>query len=212
MFTSKKLASLLRTGKSSSEGISIVPFTDEEIVEIEDSGEAAIDLRLGRWFVSLRQARIGQIRVMEEEDQADQLAKTYFRPFGQEFVIHPGRFVLGITLEWITLPNHIGAYVTGKSSLGRRGLIIETAAGIHPGFSGCLALELTNVGEVPLVVNPGMRIAQMFPHATDGEPRKSESGFNGHRKPVLGKVRQDGIYQRLKRSGESEQSEREAGH
>jgi dCTP deaminase len=200
MFTSKCLASKLRDGKQGKlDGISIVPMPDGEIDNIEHSGESAIDLRLGRWFVALRQARIGQIRIMEAADSTEQVAKTYFRPFGEDFVVHPGRFVLGITLEWISLPPDIGAYVTGKSSLGRRGLVIETAAGIHPGFSGCLALELANVGEVPLVINPGMRVAQMFPHATVGDAKSSQSEFNGKRKPVLGHIARDGVFSALKK-------------
>jgi dCTP deaminase len=76
--------------------------------------------------------------------------RQHFVPFGQKFVLHPGRFALGSTLEWLRLPATMSGYVTGKSSLGRHGLIIETAAGIHPSFSGCLTLELANVGEVPL--------------------------------------------------------------
>ncbi len=199
MLTSAHLASLLRDGRDNKpEGISIIPLPEAEIANLDSGGESSVDLRLGRWFVALRQARIGEMRVMDSDDGGDKLAKLYFRPFGEEFVIHPGRFVLGITLEWISLPANIGAYVTGKSSLGRRGLVIETAAGIHPGFSGCLALEIANVGEVPLVINPGMRIAQMFPHPTTGVERASVSGFNGQRKPVLGQIRFDSIYEKLK--------------
>lgn len=199
MLTSAYLASLLRDGRANkATGISIIPLPEAEIAAIDSSGEASVDLRLGRWFVALRQARIGEMRVMDSDDGGDKLGKLYFRPFGEEFVIHPGRFVLGITMEWISLPPNIGAYVTGKSSLGRRGLVIETAAGIHPGFSGCLALEIANVGEVPLVINPGMRIAQMFPHTTTGVERSSVSGFNGQRKPVLGQIRFDSIYEKLK--------------
>lgn len=199
MFTSTELSDLLRKGRAGDEGgISIVPLPETEIAHMKAGGEAAIDLRLGRWFVNLRQARIGQIKIMDDDDNADQLSTLYFRPFGEEFVIHPGRFVLGITLEWLSLPSSIGAYVTGKSSLGRRGLVIETAAGIHPGFSGCLALEIANVGEVPLVINPGMKIAQLFPQAADGAPQASESSFNGQRKPILGRIRKDPIYEKLK--------------
>jgi dCTP deaminase len=197
MHTSLELAGLLRKGVKDG-GISIVPMSAAEIDSIEKSGAAAIDLRLGRWFAVLRQVRVDGIKVMSDDQPHDGLSKSYFRPFGEGFVIHPGRFVLAITLEWLSLPPSIGAYVTGKSSLGRRGLIIETAAGIHPGFSGCLALEIANVGEVPITINPGMKIAQMFPHAAAGTPHQSQSGFNGQRKPILGQIGKDPIYQKLK--------------
>lgn len=197
MHTSLELAGLLRKGVKDG-GISIVPMSATEIEHIEKSGTAAIDLRLGRWFAVLRQLRVDGIKVMADDQPNDHLSKSYFRPFGADFIIHPGRFVLAITLEWLSLPSSIGAYVTGKSSLGRRGLIIETAAGIHPGFSGCLALEIANVGEVPITINPGMKIAQLFPHAAVGTPHQSQSGFRGQRKPILGQISKDPIYQRLK--------------
>ena len=60
------------------------------------------------------------------------------------------------------------AYVIGRSTLGRIGLVVATAIGIHPGFQGCLTLELANIGEVPIKMRPGMRIAQLFLHAADG--------------------------------------------
>lgn len=103
------------------------------------------------------------------KDKDKNLEKTYmkrhFVSFGDRFVLHPNSFVLGSTLEWIRVPVNMGGYVTGKSSWGRRGLIIETAAGIHPGFTGCLTLELTNVGEVPIALYPAFFICQVFFHA-----------------------------------------------
>ena len=197
MHTSQELANLLRKGVKDG-GISIVPMSVAEIDTIEKSGTAAIDLRLGRWFAVLRQVKVDGIRVMSDDRPNDHLSKSYFRPFGADFVIHPGRFVLAITLEWLSLPPSIGAYVTGKSSLGRRGLVIETAAGIHPGFSGCLALEIANVGEVPITINPGMKIAQMFPHAAVGSAASITVRFPGSREADLGGIIKDPIYQRLK--------------
>jgi dCTP deaminase len=87
--------------------------------------------------------------------------------------------------------------VTGKSSLGRRGLVIETASGIQPGFSGCLALELSNVGEVPIALLPGMQICQIFVHEVGPDPKPAKSQFIGRRKPVLGTVRPDDILVKL---------------
>src|SRR3546814_3010458 len=101
------------------------------------------------------------------------------------YVLHPGRFVLGVTLEWLRLPASLSGYVTGKSSLGRHGLVIETAAGIHPQFSGCLTLELANVGEVPLEIYPGMPICQIFLHRTQAGEEREPDRFSGRRKPML---------------------------
>jgi dCTP deaminase len=104
-------------------------------------------------------------------------------------VLHPGKFVLGITLEWLRLPGDLAGYVTGKSSLGRRGLIIETAAGVQPGFAGCLTLELANVGEIPVKLVPGMKICQLFLHKTMSVNSRASSQFKGARKPGLGVIR-----------------------
>lgn len=55
----------------------------------------------------------------------------------------------------------------GRSSWGREGLVIATATGVHPGYSGILTLELTNLGEIPLRLYPGIAIAQLFVHTVD---------------------------------------------
>lgn len=174
-------------------GLRIIPRPPVE--ELRAKGGASLDLRLGRWFLTIRQAGAALID-NDDEPQPVVGQKSYFVPFREKFILHPGRFVLGITLEWIRLPQQIAGYVTGKSSWGRRGLIIETAAGIHPGFSGCLALELANVGELPIALRPGMPICQIFLHeTTDGQGMSS--AFDGRRRPVLGTIRKDAILTKL---------------
>jgi dCTP deaminase len=78
------------------------------------------------------------------------------------FVIHPGEFVLGRTLEWVELPDDIVARIEGKSSLGRLGLIVHATAGFcDPGWKGTLTLELNNLTRVPIKLYPGLPIAQL---------------------------------------------------
>ena len=78
------------------------------------------------------------------------------------FVIHPGEFCLGRTLEWVELPHDIVARIEGKSSLGRLGLIVHATAGFcDPGWKGTLTLELNNLTRVPIVLAPGLKIAQL---------------------------------------------------
>jgi dCTP deaminase len=84
-----------------------------------DEGRASIDLRLGRWFRIMRQSRTPVLDIVgsgDIETSEPRLTKEYFVRFGDKFVLHPGKFVLGITLEWIGLPANLSAYVTGKSS------------------------------------------------------------------------------------------------
>ncbi|SFM29594.1 dCTP deaminase [Bradyrhizobium sp. NFR13] len=198
-----ELARKLRLGNDADpNGLCIVP--EPSICEIEKSGEASVTLRLGRWFVSLRQSSQTffdtDIDHAEHENEA-RASKNYFVPFGKEFVLHPGRFVLSSTLEWMKFPPTLGGYVGGKSTWARRGLIIETAAGIHPGFNGCLTLELTNVGEVPIKIRPGMKICQIFLHAIPEGKAHSSGLLTGRRRPYLGKVKGDPILKSLQGDG-----------
>jgi dCTP deaminase len=128
------------------------------------------------------------------------LTKSFYVPFEKGFILHPRAFVLGVTLEWIRLPYNRAAYVTGRSSWGRHGLIIATATGIHPGFTGCITLELTNVGEIPITVKPGTHICQLFIHQVVTEGDKDcvdKSSFIGRRKPVLGTIELDEVAKKL---------------
>lgn len=80
----------------------------------------------------------------------------------EPFVLHPGEFVLGATLERVTLADDVVSRLEGKSSLARLGLVIHSTAGfIDAGFSGEVTLELSNVATLPILLYPGMRIAQL---------------------------------------------------
>ena len=118
------------------------------IGDLRASGAASLDVRLGRWFLACRPSRTGLLDVYEQDTKIPneaKLTKTYYVPFGEGFVLHPRAFVLGITMEWFRLPGNLAAYVIGRSSWGRHGLIIATATGVHPGFTGCLALDRKSV-------------------------------------------------------------------
>jgi dCTP deaminase len=127
-------------------------------------GSASVDVRLGqRFYVPLR-TKLSELDRMSPKYSKDiqRYKDETFVPIGDYFVLHPGQFVLGETLEWIHLPKNLCAYVVGKSTWGRDGLIIATAIGVHPNFSGILTLEVSNVGEIPIRLYPGFAIAQLF--------------------------------------------------
>lgn len=169
-----------------------------DIKKLKESGSASVDLRLGCWFAVLRQTRsslldIGQMggeKTVTKDETS--LTKMHYVRFGDRFILHTNCFVLGVTLEWIRLPNYLGGYVTSRSSWGRRGLIIATAVGVHPGFTGCLTLELSNVGEMPIALYPGTAISQFFIHKVDsGSDNVDRSRLIGKRKPTLGRIECD---------------------
>jgi dCTP deaminase len=162
--------------------ISIIPTPDYNAIR-----GASVDLHLGRWFSLPHQSRNTHYSFLSQQSSDTFNAKEYFVDFNGSFILHPGRFVLAITLEWIKLPKDRAAYVTGKSNIGRRGLIIETAPGVHPFFNGCLTLEMANLGEVPLEVHPGMKICQLFVHAITDCKEPPESQFSCQIKPSFGR-------------------------
>lgn len=169
----------------------------ESLGELGENGAASVDLRLGAWFTSLEKNSCPVAAVNLQTSDALPTDQQYV-PFGGVYVLHPGCFVLGVTLEWMRIPTDLGGYVNGKSSWGRRGLVIATAAVVHPGFKGCLTLELANIGEIPIELSPGMKICQLSLHEAnvtrsqnDNRQIIDKSTFIGMRKPGIGKVKHD---------------------
>jgi dCTP deaminase len=198
MLKSERIAELLERADKPDETDPFVIAPRPDIQDLRDKGAASIDLRLGTWFVTLREARMGHLAV-DHKSVESQLTRKQYVPFGKSYYLHPRSFVLSVTLEWIRLPGNLAAYVIGRSSWGRRGLIIATATGVHPGFKGCLTLELSNVGELPIEIKPGMRICQLCIHTVDAgtTPHIDSSQFVGSRMPSLGSIDHDDLSKRL---------------
>ena len=129
------------------------PLDDDQIQP------ASVDVRLGRWIRVFRNHTAEYIDPYGEHTDLTELIEI---PEGSPFVLHPGEFVLGSTIERIGLPDDIVARVDGKSSLGRLGLLIHATAGfIDAGFNGQITLELSNVATLPIRLWPGMKIGQI---------------------------------------------------
>jgi len=196
-----KIAGLLRVGTDDCTADPLVITPSPDLEKLASSGAASVDLRLGTWFSTLRQARVTCLST-EGQAPARQVAKTNYVPFGGKYVLHPRSFVLAVTLEWIRVPSNLASYVVGKSSWGRWGLIIATATGVHPGFKGCLTLELSNVGEIPIEIKPGMPVCQLFIHEVDtGSESVDRSAFVGMRQPLFSRIELDELALRLSRVG-----------
>ena len=103
---------------------------------------ASIDLQLDRVFRIFRVTRRPFVDVRQPMDDLTELVTI---EDDEPFIIQPGTFVLGSTLEYVTLPDDIVASVDGRSSLGRLGLLVHATAGyVDPGWTGKLTLELSN--------------------------------------------------------------------
>jgi dCTP deaminase len=120
---------------------------------------SSVDVRVDNRFRVFNNSRYPYIDVRQPMEDLTELVEVE----GQEpFILHPGEFVLGQTLERVTLPNDLVARLEGKSSLGRLGLLIHSTAGfVDSGFSGNLTLELSNVANLPITIYQGMPIGQM---------------------------------------------------
>ena len=124
-----------------------------------DLQPSSVDLHLDRSFRVFRNNRYAYIDVREPQPDLTELLTI---ADDEPFVLHPGEFVLGQTLEWTELPNNLVARLEGRSSLGRLGLLIHSTAGyVDPGWKGNLTLELSNVANLPIALYFGMRIGQI---------------------------------------------------
>jgi dCTP deaminase len=120
---------------------------------------SSVDLHLDREFRVFRNNRYPFIDVRQAQPDLTELVSITDE---DPFILHPGEFVLGQTLEWVELPNDIVCRLEGKSSLGRLGLLIHSTAGyVDPGWKGTLTLELSNVANLPIALYFGMKIGQI---------------------------------------------------
>jgi dCTP deaminase len=120
---------------------------------------SSLDVRVDRLFRVFRNSRYPYIDVKQAQEDLTEVVEV---DDGGPFILHPGEFVLGSTLERVTLPDDLVARLEGKSSLGRLGLLIHSTAGfIDPGFDGHVTLELSNVANLPITIYPEMKIGQL---------------------------------------------------
>ncbi|HET8602136.1 MAG TPA: dCTP deaminase [Segeticoccus sp.] len=162
---------------------------------------SSIDVRLDKFFRLFDNHKYPHIDPAQDQPELTRLVEVDAE---DGFVLHPGEFVLGSSLELVTLPDDLAARVEGKSSLGRLGLLTHATAGfVDPGFSGHVTLELSNVATLPIMLWPGMKIGQLcfFQLSSPAEnpygsakygshyqdqrgPTASRSFQNFHRSPV----------------------------
>ncbi len=156
---------------------------------------SSVDLHLDRRFRVFRNTRYTFIDVRNEQPGLTELVEV---DGDEPFVLHPGEFVLGSTLERVALPDDLVARLEGKSSLGRLGLLIHSTAGyVDPGWDGNLTLELSNVANLPIALYQGMKIGQIsFQRLTSpvevayGDERLG-SKYRGQRDPTASLYHRD---------------------
>ncbi|MFQ5966084.1 MAG: dCTP deaminase [Acidimicrobiia bacterium] len=175
--------------KAIADGRIVVDPFREEFVQ-----PSSIDLRVDRYFRVFENHRYPYIDPKQPQEELTKLVEVQ----GEPFVLHPGEFALGSTLERVALSDDIVARLEGKSSLGRLGLLIHSTAGfVDPGWDGYLTLELSNVATLPIAIYPGMRIGQVsFYELTEAAEHPYGTGevgskYQGQRGPTPSRIHED---------------------
>lgn len=122
----------------------LFPYTDENLAWLQNQIQpASVDLRLDK--------------VLKNID-----GETFYLDEKSMYVLQPGEFILGSTVEYVNIPHDLVARVEGRSSIGRLGVMVHVTAGyIDPGFRGNITLELFNCSDKPFQLNFGDCLCQI---------------------------------------------------
>lgn len=152
-------------------------------------GPNSLDLRLGTEFVLKERSEHVAIDPVEALAGASDPERRYRRikrvsPL-DPFTLHTAEFVVAQTLEYVRLPRDVMGLLQGRSTWSRHGLVVHLTAGfIHAGSESPIVFELRNIGDVPIKLYPGTRIAQiafleMSSEAFRSYKEKKESKYAG---------------------------------
>ncbi len=159
-------------------------------------GSCMIDLQLGHTFRVFNHSRTPYLDPQDPETLRAATAEVVMKN-DEPFILHPGEFVLAMTKEYIEMPDDLTGRLEGRSSIGRMGVVVHsTAANIECGFRGNITLELANMGRIPVMLYPGMRICslsfeQLTTLADVPYYKKKGAKYVGQKKPEASKIGQE---------------------
>jgi dCTP deaminase len=192
-------------GELVAQGNIFVP-TDNHPIDLSlQLGPSSIDLRLGPELLLFDSHTV---RILDLGENHPPHMRRVQIDDKEGFVLQPGEFVLGTTVEAVKIPHDLVGKVGGRSSLGRLGLTIQTDAGnIDPGFEGQISLQIHNLGRQPLLLRPYQRICQlcfmkMSKPAEIPYHKKQDSKYHGQFGPVASRISKE--QRKLPPSNESE--------
>jgi len=174
--------------------LKVGPLEDEQL-QIQP---ASIDVRLAHEFIVYRSNQVACLDPRDPRTISEASQKVHLQE-GGAFILHPGEFALGSTIEEVAIPHDLVATVDGRSSIGRLAVVIHATAGfIDPGFRGQITLELSNIGPIPVKLYPNMRVAQLVFHELKspstlpyGEEGRGSS-YQDQRGPQTSKIKLSG--------------------
>lgn len=149
----------------------------------ESLQSASLDCRLGTHFLKFK----------DTKQNIDLLGSYEYEDIQKDcIIIEPHSFLLATTMEYIELPDHLTAFVEGRSSVGRIGLFIQNAGWIDPGFKGRITLELYNANKLPIKLSAGRRICQLVFCKMDYPSQHPYKGkYQGQMKTTGSKIYKD---------------------
>jgi dCTP deaminase len=145
-----------------------MPYLDYILTNV---GPNNLDVRVGHQFQELKRSSAGFIDLHSQPEYEPLTCDA-----DGAYFIQPGQFILATTIEYIKLPNNIMATIDSRSSIGRRGLVTQTATNIQAGFEGTLTLELKNEAPVAIRICPGDIVSQIIFEYLDTE---TSTPYNG---------------------------------
>ena len=157
-------------------GLSLQPPLERRNIQ-----PASIDLCLGPVVRAQSETPIEGISLDPETLDVTRHLEAYTVPWNLDekgpWKLDSGRFVLGQTLERVSLPLDMGGRVEGRSRLARLGVGVHvTAPKIDPGFSNTITLEIFNLGPWTVELKAGMRICTLL---VEQLGRPAEFGYSG---------------------------------
>lgn len=159
-------------------------------------GSCMIDLRLGNVYRVFNHSKTPYLDPQDPKTLTSVTTEIAIGD-GEAFTLHPGEFILAMTKEYIEMPDDLTGRLEGRSSIGRLGVVIHsTAANIECGFRGNITLELANMGRIPVMLYPGMRICSLsFEELSSPAEvpyyRKKSAKYVGQQKPEASKIGED---------------------
>jgi dCTP deaminase len=143
----------------------IEPFDESQLQP------ASYDVLLGSIFLVVDRARLRPVDLGDTSTFQNLYERVELHPGGC-FQLSSKGFVLACTKEIVTIPSDVVGRIEGRSSLARLGLVIEAAGYLDPGYQGSVTMELYNQLPVPIILRPGLSIAQLSFETATSKPDK----------------------------------------
>lgn len=159
-------------------------------------GSCMIDLQLGTVYRVFNHSKTPYLDPQNPRTLKDITTEIKVHD-GEAFTLHPGEFILAVTKEYVEMPDDLTGRLEGRSSIGRLGVVIHsTAANIECGFRGNITLELANMGRIPVMLYPGMRICSLsFDELSSPAEipyyKKKSAKYVGQKRPESSKIGQE---------------------